>query len=77
MNAATIVNSFRKSADPNPLQKYERRFDRLSIEERRRAVENILAGDDPETAIRDARQPLKSCTCDLADGVCLCEWEEK
>ena len=55
----TVINQFKKCAKPNPCQRYERQFYRLSSAERQRTIENILAGDDPATAIKDAKRWVK------------------
>ena len=56
MNAITVINQFAKCAEPNPLQRYRARFHRLSPEAQRRAIENYLAGDEIEQAIKDAKK---------------------
>jgi hypothetical protein len=52
----TVINQFKKCAKPNPYQRYARQFGKLSPEEKQRTIENILAGDDPCVAIRDAKR---------------------
>jgi len=51
-----VFNSFSKCADPNPCQRYARQFRKLNRAAQVRTAENILAGDDPETAIKDAKR---------------------
>lgn len=56
MNAIAIINQFAKCAEPNPLQRYRARFHKLTPEAQRRAIENILAGDPADVAIKDAKR---------------------
>lgn len=52
----TVINQFKKCAKPNPCQRYARQFNKLSASEKLRTAENILAGDDVATAIKDAKR---------------------
>lgn len=52
---ARVLSQFTKGADPNECQRRRKAFRMLTPEQKRRMAENILAGDDIETAIKDAK----------------------
>lgn len=55
---ARVLNQFTKGADANECQRYRRTFAKMSGPQKRRLAENILAGDDLEMAIRDAKESV-------------------
>ena len=55
MSVNELISFMSKSAEPNPFQRYCRRFHKLTPEQRRLAAELICNGTDPDKAIRKAK----------------------
>lgn len=61
MTASTILGYMSKSSQPNEYQAVRRTFHNLSEKARRIAIELMIDGKPPKTAVRKAKQEVAQC----------------